>query len=278
MVRLPVRIYTPDDPAIAEFSAIRERDLTRDRNQFIAEGTVVLTMLARAHVSGRSFRMRKLLLLENRVQGLAGHLNALPDDVAIYVASSDIIDKIAGFHLHRGVLALGERIGTTPLDVLLAALPQQALVLVTIGLSNHDNIGAIFRNAAAFGADLVLLDQTCCDPLYRKAIRVSVGSVLTVPWLRMGKQENLLAILKQQGFALWGLSPDGTHDLRDIAVTDRIALVVGAEGPGLPRDVLDSITTARISQKRTLDSLNVATATGIALHHIGNLMEKTGTG
>jgi tRNA G18 (ribose-2'-O)-methylase SpoU len=274
---LPVAIHTPDDPAIAEFSGIRERDLTRDRGQFIAEGTVVLSMLAKAHVSGDSFRMKKLLLLENRVQGLADQVNALPDDVAVYVASADVIDKIAGFHLHRGVLALGERLDPPLLTDALAALPQKALVVLTIGLSNHDNIGAIFRNAAAFGADLVLLDQTCCDPLYRKAIRVSVGSVLTVPWLRTGTPENHLEKLKQHGFALWGLSPDGTHDMRDIPATDRIALVVGAEGPGLPKHVLDSITTARISQKRTLDSLNVATATGIALHHVGNLMKKTET-
>jgi tRNA G18 (ribose-2'-O)-methylase SpoU len=277
LARQPVRITSPDDPAIAEFRSIRERDLTRNRGQFIAEGTVVLTMLAKAHVSGNSFRMKKLLLLENRVPGLAAQLDALPDDVEIYVATSDVLDQIAGFHLHRGVLALGERMETTQLSDALAALPQSAMVLVTIGLSNHDNVGAIFRNAAAFGTDLILLDQTCCDPLYRKAIRVSVGSVLTVPWRQTSTPQHLLTVLKQHGFALWGLSPHGTHDLRDMMPSKRIALLVGAEGPGLPKEVLDSITTARIAQKRTLDSLNVATATGIALYHVGNLMGKTET-
>ncbi|MFN7012624.1 MAG: TrmH family RNA methyltransferase, partial [Allorhizobium sp.] len=156
-----IAIEDPADPRIAEFSQIRERDLTGRAGGFIAEGTVVLRMLAAAHGAGRGIRAEKLLLLRNRVEGVADLLAAFPEDVPIYVAEAAVLDAIAGFHLHRGVLALGRREGGETIDALIGALPQDALVLVGCGISNHDNIGALFRNAAAFGADAVLLDETC---------------------------------------------------------------------------------------------------------------------
>ena len=179
-----IRITDPDDPAIAEFTRIRERDLTRNHNSFIAEGTVVLRLLAAAHNAGTRFRAQKILLLENRVDGLGEILDEFPEDVPVYIAKADVLDAIAGFHLHRGVLALGERLPQPSLNEALEALPARSLVVVSQGLSNHDNAGSIFRNAAAFGVDQIILDETSCDPLYRKAIRVSVGAALTVPFTR----------------------------------------------------------------------------------------------
>lgn len=266
-----IRISDPDDPRIAAFRSIRERDLTGRDGLFIAEGKVVLRMLVDAHAAGTGFTTRSVLLLENRVDGLRDILDHLSSDVPVYVASGTVFDEIAGFHMHRGILALGSSAHRPGRADMLDSLPASSLVLVACGLSNHDNIGSLFRNAAAFGVDGVLLDETCCDPLYRKAIRVSVGAVLKVPFARGSAIADILQDLTGQGFELWGLSPRGTVDIRDISATPRIALVMGTEGEGLPEAVMRTIQTARIRQRPGLDSLNVATATGIALHEVARL-------
>jgi tRNA G18 (ribose-2'-O)-methylase SpoU len=263
-----IRIEDPDDPRIAEFVGIRERDLTRGEGRFIAEGTVVLRMLAAAHAKGRGFRAEKILLLENRFDGVSDIIAAFPPDVPVHVASSQVLDRIAGFHLHRGVLALGQRIQPKTPAEMLAGLPEQALVVAAFGISNHDNIGSIFRNAAAFGADAVLLDEACCDPLYRKALRVSVGSVLSVPYSRTGSMEEILTSLAAERFDVWGLSPAGEREVSVVPPSARMALITGTEGEGLPPSILSTIRTARIAQAPGLDSLNAATATGIALYTI----------
>jgi tRNA G18 (ribose-2'-O)-methylase SpoU len=272
-VRQTIRIDDAADPRIAEFRSIRERDLVGRQASFIAEGTVVLRMLAAAHAGGQAFRAEKILLLENRVAGLSDLLDAFPDDVPVYVAEAAVIDAIAGFHLHRGVLALGRRLAEPSLKDLFASMPRPAVFAVACGISNHDNIGAIFRNAAAFGVSGVLLDETCCDPLYRKSLRVSVGSVLSVPYVRGGTVLELLTGVDAAGFSIWGLSPRGAVDIRDIAPAPGIALVTGTEGDGLPQSVLSRFGSARIPQRPGLDSLNAATATGIALYEIARLQQ-----
>lgn len=271
MTRALIRIDSPDDPRIAAFSSIRERDLRGRQGCFIAEGTVVLRMLAAAHAAGQGVTAESILLLENRVEGLSDVLAGFPASVPVHVASAGVFDAIAGFHMHRGVLALGSRRDAPDLNTLVGHLPQSSFVVVACGLSNHDNAGSIFRNAAAFGADAVFLDQTSCDPMYRKAIRVSVGSVLTMPFARQGSADEVLGVLAGAGFSIWGLSPRGEIDLDEIPPAARTALVLGTEGEGLPDDILKSIRTARIRQSRRLDSLNVATAAGIALHRIATI-------
>jgi tRNA G18 (ribose-2'-O)-methylase SpoU len=261
-----IAIDNPQDPRIAEFRDIRERDLTGRESRFIAEGTVVLRLLAQAQHDGSGFKAEKLLILRNRAAGLEEIIAGFPEDVPVYVADASVIDGIVGFHLHRGVLALGRRTGETDLTAFLDRLPREALVLVGCGISNHDNVGSMFRNAGAFGADAVLLDGTSCDPLYRKSLRVSVGSVLTTPYYRQGEALDILAALAARGFSIWSLSPRGETDIRKIPSENRrIALVVGTEGEGLPQAVLSAFHSARIPQAPGLDSLNVATATGIAL-------------
>jgi tRNA G18 (ribose-2'-O)-methylase SpoU len=266
-----IRITDAADPRIAEFRDIRERDLVGRGGGFIAEGTVVLRMLARAHAGNGGITAEKILLLENRVAGLADLLGEFAADVPVYVADAGVLDAIAGFHLHRGVLALGRRAAVPSARQLLDTCSEPALVIVACGISNHDNIGSIFRNAAAFGAQAVLLDETSCDPLYRKALRVSVGAVLSVPYARGGSALSLLETLDEKGFAVWGLSPQGQGDIRDIPADRRIALVTGTEGEGLPADILSRFRNARIPQMPGLDSLNAATATGIALYEISRL-------
>ncbi len=260
-----IEITHPDDPRIAEFRNIRERDLTGRENRFIAEGTVVLRLLAGAHAAAGDFLAEKVLLLKNRVAGLSDMIDTFPADVSIYVAEAEVLDGIVGFHLHRGVLALGCRTAEDETSGLFDRLPKQSLVLVGCGISNHDNMGSMFRNAAAFGAAAVLLDESCCDPLYRKALRVSVGSILTVPYRRQSGSVQLLAGLAERGFAIWSLSPRGAVDIRNVPASERMALVVGTEGDGLPESILSAFGSVRIPQAPGLDSLNVATASGIAL-------------
>ena len=172
---------------------------------FIAEGEVVLNVLARS----RLYRASALLLAEKRVERLAPLIATFPETTNVYAASQEVMDTIAGFPIHRGILAFGERPDPVSAATLLSELSEDALVLALFGVSNHDNIGGIFRNAAAFGVDAVLLDGACCDPLYRKAIRVSVGGVLNVPFARIAPEEDAIALLAARGLEAIALSPLG---------------------------------------------------------------------
>lgn len=263
-----IRIAHAEDPRIDEFRSIRERDLVGRHGCFIAEGTVVLRMLAAAHRRGGEFAAEKILILENRLAGVADILAEFPEDVPVYVADGAVLDGIVGFHLHRGILAVGRRVREVSASQLIAGLPESALVAAAIGISNHDNIGSIFRNAAAFGVSAVLLDESCCDPLYRKSLRVSVGAVLQVPYARGGTTLDLVSALFKGGFAVWGLSPAGRTEIRNVPPSPRMALLTGSEGHGLPPALMEKIETAGIAQAPGLDSLNAATATGIALYQI----------
>ncbi|MBN9077795.1 MAG: RNA methyltransferase [Rhizobiales bacterium 65-79] len=260
----PIRITDPADQRIAAYRNIRERDLSGREGLFIAEGKVVLNVLFAA----RRFAVESVLLLENRVAGMEETLRTAPEGTPVYVADHAVMDGIAGFHLHRGVLAVGQRRTGDRLPDLIEELPGRAVIVVLIGISNHDNVGAIFRNAAAFGADAVLLDRTSCDPLYRKAIRVSVGAALKVPFVRDGDADSILAALSGAGFEVLALSPDGGLDIVEFSPTGRTALVLGTEGEGLPAALLAKLRTARIGMAAGFDSLNVAAASAVALHHL----------
>lgn len=267
-----IEIASADDPRIAAFQNVKERDLVGREGRFIVEGTVVLRMLAQAHKQARAFAADSVFVLRNRLKGVADILADFPDDVPIYVADGEVMDAIVGFHLHRGILALGRKLDQTEKKPLIVTLPEESLVLVGCGVSNHDNLGAMFRNAAAFMADALFLDETSCDPLYRKALRVSVGSVLSVPYQREDPALGMLESLAAAGFEIWNLSPSGTHEIRQIPKAKRMALVIGTEGEGLPKAVLERFHTARIAQSPHLDSLNAGTASGLALYQMAATM------
>ncbi|KAB0682524.1 TrmH family RNA methyltransferase [Aureimonas leprariae] len=261
-----VEIADPDDPRVAAFRGIRERDLVRG-GAFVAEGTVVVGQLA----ASPFFVPKQLLVLRNRLNGIADLLDHLPDDMPVFVAERPVIDAVAGFAMHRGVLAVGEAraVPRLPLPERLAALAAEGrTVVAAVGIANHDNIGGIFRNAAAFAAGMVLVDETSCDPLYRKAIRVSAGAVLSVPFERV-RAERLPDLLREAGFRAVALSPGGTLDLAALdAVREPVALVLGAEGPGLPPSLMARMETLRIDMAPGFDSLNVATSAAIALQRL----------
>lgn len=259
-----IRIVDPADARIAAFRDIRERDLV-GRSGFIAEGSVVVAQL----LGARRFHARSLLILENRLAGLQPMLARVPPATPVYVAGRAVFDAIAGFPVHRGVMAHGERrADEMEADRLEALARNMGRVVVAVGIANHDNIGAIFRNAAAFGVGMVLVDDACCDPLYRKSLRVSVGAVLTVPYARIGSGEAALSRLAAAGFRCVALSPGGAAGVEVLDHPGPTALFLGAEGPGLPPDLLARMETLRIAMAPGFDSLNVATSAAIALHRL----------
>lgn len=258
-----VTIDDPNDPRVAPYRDIRERDFVGRQGRFIAEGKVVLDVL----LSTRRFPVESILVLENRLAGLEGIIAKAPSDLPVYVAGRPVMDSIAGFPMHRGILAVGRRGEPQSAGQLIETLPERALIVVLVGISNHDNLGSIFRNAAAFGANAVFLDPTCCDPLYRKAIRVSVGAALKVPFADFSDSEHLMASLVARGFDCLALSPGGETDMLAHRPANRSALYLGTEGEGLPPALLARMRTLRINMVRDFDSLNVAAASAVALHH-----------
>jgi tRNA G18 (ribose-2'-O)-methylase SpoU len=259
-----IAITDPQDERIDAYRDIRERDLVGRQGLFVAEGRVVVEKL----VASADHRPSSLLIAAKRVAALAPMLALLPDDVPVYAAAQPVIDAIAGFPMHRGVLAIGRRQESPTAADLLAGIVGDGDVLFLSGIANHDNMGGIFRNAAAFGVRAVLLDDACCDPLYRKAIRVSVGAALLVPFARVGPGEDGLALLVRHGFASLALSPAGATLLGDWRPAPRNAVVLGAEGPGLSPALIGRTASVRIAMSAGFDSLNVATTSGIVLHHL----------
>lgn len=255
------------DPRIAAYRDIRERDLVGRDGLFVAEGEVVVRVL----LGASRHKPLSLFLAEKRLSALTTEINRLPDSVPVFVAAQSIMDKIAGFPMHRGILALGTRSETQSAEGELSGLGGRALVVVLAGIANHDNMGGLFRNAAAFGVDLVIVDSDCCDPLYRKSIRVSAGNVLRVPTARLERGVDPLDLLAEHGFQTFALSPGGAESLVETKRPARVALLLGAEGPGLPDAMLRRAKTLRIPIEPGVDSLNVATASGIVLHHFAEI-------
>jgi tRNA G18 (ribose-2'-O)-methylase SpoU len=257
----PIPIDDPADQRLAPYAQMRERDLVGREGRFVAEGEVVLRVL----LSPRArFPVESVLLAPERLPGLAPALAGL--DAPVYLASKAVMGAVAGFPIHRGVLAVGLRGLDPPPDALVPAGP--ALLLGLVGLANHDNVGGLFRNAAAFGADAVLLDGTTCDPLYRKAIRVSAGASLTVPFARLPAGDDLLGLCERQALTPVALSPRG-EDIGTLPPLPRALLLLGTEGPGLPEALMARARRVAIPMAPGVDSLNVAVAGAVALHRLG---------
>ena len=263
-----VRIDRFDDPRLGDYRSVSDGELLRRRNRFVAEGRLVVGRLVES-----GHRVESVLLNDASFEALQTQLSHLPQEVPIYICGTDEFAALTGFNLHRGCLALAER----PADRALGDLLQGAdLLLVLEGVADADNVGSAFRNAAAFGASVALSD-TCCDPLYRKAIRTSMGSVLRTPYARMSDWPGDLTVLKREGFTIVALTPrEGAVDLAACARTApprRLALLVGSEGSGLSAaaEAMADLRV-RIPISDRVDSLNLATATGIALYYFTNLL------
>lgn len=260
-----VAVSDPNDPRLAAYTSIREKDLTSGHGgRFIVEGKVTLeTLLTRSR-----FAVESLFLADSRLEPLAGLLAKVPVDVPVYVAPQEVMDRVAGFPMHRGVLACGVK-GDIPQPSEFLADHSPSTALLLSDLSNHDNVGACFRNAAAFSAGAVLLDERCCDPLYRKAIRVSAGASLFVPYAQDGTGLDMVNAALNAGYTVWAMTPRiDAAPLTSLPIPHKLAILLGAEGPGLPDELIAAATPVRIPMAEGFDSLNVATAGAIALAHV----------
>ncbi|MCE7973332.1 MAG: RNA methyltransferase [Leptolyngbya sp. PLA1] len=266
-----ITIDDPADPRLADYANLTDADL-RDRERlglqpaFIAEGEPVVR-----HLINSRFPVRSVLISPDKRGRLDDLASSLPEDCPLYLASPAVIRGIVGFPFHRGVLACGSRL-PNPEPLALAA-SCRALVICE-DLCNPDNVGAVFRNLSALGGSGcgVLLSPRCCDPLYRKAIRVSMGHALRIPFATLHPWPDGITALRDLGFQLiaLGLTPR-SRPLRDLdpAGFARPALLVGSEGPGLTESAIAAADLcARIPMAPGADSLNVAVALGVALAHL----------
>jgi len=262
-----IRIEDGHDARLADYAGVREPARLRDRGLLIAEGRFVVRRL----VDSSRIRVRSLLLNEAALNGLSDVLEGAGTGLDVYVASPDVITAATGFNMHRGCLAVAER----PADLSLASvLATSQFVTVLERVVDPDNVGSVFRSAEAFGVEAVLLSPGCCDPFYRKAIRTSSGAALVVPFASAEPWPDALDQLRAGGFVIAAMTPDGgataigafidTADARG-----RIAVLLGTEGQGLTTEALARADIRlRIPMSGALDSLNIATAAGIAFHRL----------
>jgi tRNA G18 (ribose-2'-O)-methylase SpoU len=262
---VPLLEVSPEDPRIADYRNVPDPELLASRGVFVAEGRHVVRRL----LAGSRFRTRSLLLTAAALDALSDAIAGRPD-LPVFVVEQPAMIAITGFNIHRGCLALGERPpGAAWTDV----VRDTRHVVVMEAVANADNVGGIFRNAAAFGAGAVLMGPACADPLYRKTIRTSMGAALRVPFATMTDWPADLTRLRDRGFSIVALTPEvGAEPLRAraAALRDcRVALLVGHEGEGLSGDALQAADVrARIPTSDAVDSLNVAAAAAIALYEL----------
>ncbi|ENN94435.1 TrmH family RNA methyltransferase [Bartonella vinsonii] len=260
-------ISEPDDTRLRDYQNIREKDLIGRQQQFIAEGKIIVLALLRS----KEFSALSLLIVTERLPGLMPLLEQTQPTRPIYCVPQKIMDNIVGFHIHRGILGIGKRRILPSLQNFLQDLPEEALILVLCSISNHDNIGAIFRNAAASASNGIIVDKTSCDLLYHKSIRVSAGTALKIPYTQGADMNNILETLHNANFHTYALSPSASCTLKQAKTLERTALILGTEGDGLLSHVLEKSETLRIPTAHGFDSLNVATASGIAFTHFCDL-------
>lgn len=260
-------VTDPADERLADYVALTDVAL-RSRQEpakglYIAESS---TVLGRALAAGH--RPRSVLLSPRWLPDLERLLAGLPADdtvVPVYVAEEPVLEAITGFHVHRGALAAMHRPALETVETLLARARR---VAVLEDIVDHTNVGAAFRSAAALGVDAVLVTPRCADPLYRRSVRVSMGTVFQVPWTRIDPWPDGISVLRDAGFVTAALALSDDAITLDQLVADppeRLALVLGAEGHGLkPVTVAESDLVVRIPMAGGVDSLNVAAAAAVA--------------
>jgi len=257
-----VSVGSADDPRLDDYRSLRDvtlrTSLEAEHGLFLAEGEKVIR---RAVAAG--YPVRSLLMAPRWVESLADVLEHL--DVPIYVAPESLVESVSGFHVHRGALASLRR---RPLPSVESVLADARRVLVLEDVNDHTNVGAIFRNAAAFGMDAVLLSPRCADPLYRRAIKVSMGAVFSVPYARIEDWYAGPDLLRESGFQVLALTPakDSTA-IGEVSATGRTALLLGSEGHGLShRWMVAADVRVHVPISAQIDSLNVAATSAVACY------------
>ncbi|MBD1321408.1 TrmH family RNA methyltransferase [Gordonia hankookensis] len=266
-----IDIDDPADPRVDDFRDLNSVDRRPDlpalpggrvgKGLVIAEGVLVAQRMIASRFSPHAF-----LGVDKRLAELADDLTARSlDGVPFYRASAEVMAEVVGFHLNRGVLGAARR---PPSLSVAEAIAGSRTIAVLEGVNDHENIGSIFRNAAGLEVDAVLFGAGCADPLYRRCVRVSMGHALLVPFARFEDWPRGLTALGDNGFRMISLTPgDGAIPLSDAVDAEKVAFLVGAEGPGLSETAMrTSDVRARIPMSRGTDSLNVATAAAIAFY------------
>jgi tRNA G18 (ribose-2'-O)-methylase SpoU len=265
-----ILVDDPDDPRIADFLGLRDHELRRRREGpggdlagiFIAEGDLVVERAVRA-----GYRLRSVLVDATRTLPLP---EAIDPGVPVYAAGPEVVLRITGMAMHRGLIAALDRGPDRDLGSVIAGATR---LVVLENVNNPTNLGVIARSAMGLGADGLVLDPSCCDPLYRRASRVAMGEVFALPWARTGRLPEGLDRLLDAGFSLLALTPDPAAESIDdvsLAPDERVALVLGAEGPGLTEGTMDRIgRRVRIPLHGGVDSLNVGAAAAIACYVLG---------
>ena len=264
-----VEVSSVDDPRLADYASLNvvetRRAVERRGSFFIAESELVIRELVRAR---DRWPIRSVLVTPKRFEAMRDVLESL--DAPVFVGPMDVVREVTGFHIHRGAVASAERGSGLSVDDVLSAAPARVVVLE--GVKDHENLGSIFRSAAAFGAGAVLLDPTCADPLYRRSVRVSMGHILHVPFAWLPPGSDGLEAVRRAGYDVVALTPSAAAtSIDDLAASPpaRAALLFGAEGPGLSEDWLRAADRrVRIPIADGVDSLNVAVAAAITLHRL----------
>jgi tRNA G18 (ribose-2'-O)-methylase SpoU len=258
-------IEDPRDPRLDDYRNVPDAELIERRGICVAEGRLVVRRL----LTSARMKTRSVMLTDTARVALQDVLDARLD-VPVYLVPPPFMQAITGFNIHRGCLAIGER----PAECHWRTLGRGARRLVILErVANADNVGAMFRNAAAFSVDAVLLERSCADPLYRKSIRTSMGAVLSIPFARIDAWPGALDVLRDEGALLVGLTPsESAPTLADAIESSRdrrVAFVVGHEGDGLTPEAMQACDMlVRIPMPGGVDSLNVATALAIALYEL----------
>ncbi len=264
-----IEVDDPADPRIEVFQGLRDHTLRQVRERpdgdmagvFIAEGDIVVERAIRA-----GYRLESMLVDAKRTKPLPA---AIPD-VPLYACGPEVLVRITGYHLHRGVLACFRR---RPLLAFEQVIDGADTVAVMENINNPTNLGVILRCAAALGVDAFLVDPTCSDPLYRRCGRVSMGEAYATPYSRLERFPEGLDPLRTAGFRLIALTPSpDAVSLDDIKLDPdgRVAIMLGAEGPGLTDGALDAADVkVRIPMSGTVDSINVGSAAAVAFYGIG---------
>lgn len=256
-----IEVSDSADPRLSDYVALRDTQLRQaveaEHGLFIAEGEKVIRRAAEA-----GYPVRSLLLAPRWLDGLRDVIDRAAA-APCYVAADEVIEQVTGFHVHRGALAAMER---RALPDVAEVLDGASRVVVLEDLVDHTNVGAIFRSAAAFGIDAILLSPRCADPLYRRAVKTSMGAVLAVPYSRVGSWYDAMETLRSAGFRVLALTPAADAvPLPEIPREGRVALVLGGEGHGLsPRWMRSADTRVVIPIEPGVDSLNVNAAAAIA--------------
>lgn len=267
---MPIALaHLADDPRAAIYAnlkdaQLRSREFLGEHALFIAESELVVRSLLASR-----YPVHSVLCTPEALESLSP---ALPGSPAfpVFTVSRELMHAIVGFPFHRGVLAAGHRLAEPSLAEVLAAATS---LTILEGVNNHDNVGGIFRNVAALGGDrpAIVLGPGCCDPLYRKAIRVSIGHVLHVPFTKIADADWLASLdrIRDAGFSIAALTPAGATDIQLIQPPAKPALLLGAEGPGLTEQAMNHATLrVRIPMRPDVDSLNVMVAGAVAMSHL----------